>query len=129
MTPSEIQPGMKFGHWEVIKFDHVNNHRVKYFLCKCDVCGTTRPVRASQLIDGTSTSCSRACSKLIPEGTRFGAWTVLHRDKSNPRNYICRCDCGTIRSVFGSSLSHDGTKSCGCLSRKHSKEKPGECHI
>ena len=39
MTPSEIQPGMKFNHWEVIKFDHKNKHGVLYFLCKCDVCG------------------------------------------------------------------------------------------
>ena len=37
MTPSEIKPGMKFGHWEVIKFDHTNVHRIKYFLCKCEI--------------------------------------------------------------------------------------------
>ena len=24
MTPSEIMPDMKFGHWKVIKYDHTN---------------------------------------------------------------------------------------------------------
>ena len=37
MTPSEIMPDMKFGHWKVIKYDHTNKHRIKYFLCKCQV--------------------------------------------------------------------------------------------
>ena len=87
MTPSEIKPGMKFGHWEVIKFDHSNEHRVKYFLCKCDVCGTIRPVKGTALINGTSTACSKACSGAL-DGMKFGAWTVLKRDPSRPRYYI-----------------------------------------
>ena len=122
MTPSEIKPGMKFGHWEVIKFDHSNEHRVKYFLCRCDVCGTIRPVKGTALINGTSTACSKACSGAL-DGMKFGAWTVLKRDPSRPRYYICKCDCGTVKSVFGSSLKNGASKSCGCLSRQHSKEK------
>lgn len=122
MTPSEIKPGMKFGHWEVIKFDHTNDHRIKYFLCKCDVCGNYRPVRGTSLINGTSTACSRECDNNI-DGQIFGEWTVLHKDKSRPRYSICRCSCGTIKSVFTSSLKNGTSKSCGCLSRKHSKEK------
>jgi hypothetical protein len=62
MTPSQIEPGMKFNHWEVIKFDHTNEHRIKYFLCKCDVCGNIRPVRATALISGQSKACSKSCS-------------------------------------------------------------------
>lgn len=122
MTPSEIQPGMKFGHWEVIKFDHSNQHRIKYFLCKCDVCGTIRPVRGTALIDGTSTACSKACSESLI-GQKFGKWEVLKRDSSKPRYYICRCECGTIRSVFGSSLKNGTTKSCGCLKKEITKQR------
>lgn len=122
MTPSEIQPGMKFGHWEVIKFDHANQHRIKYFLCKCDVCGTIRPVRGTALIDGTSTACSKACSESLI-GQKFGKWTVLKRDNSRSRYYICQCECGTIRSVFGSSLKNGATKSCGCLKKENIKQR------
>lgn len=113
MHLSEIQPGMKFGHWEVIKFDHVNKHRIKYWLCRCDVCGTERPVRGTSLISGYSVACSKQCADTLI-GQTFGEWTVLKQDKSKPRNYICRCSCGTVKSVDGSSLKRGMSKSCGC---------------
>ena len=122
MTPSEIKPGMTFGHWEVIKFDHNNKHRIKYFLCKCQICGTIRQVRGTALISGTSTACSKSCSTDIT-GLTFGEWTVLKKDKSVPRNYICRCSCGTIKSVDGGSLKQGASKSCGCLKSRLQKQK------
>ena len=122
MTPSEIKPGMKFNHWEVIKFDHINEHRIKYFLCKCDVCGTYRPVRGTSLITGYSTACSKQCSNSL-QGLTFGEWKVLKIDKSNPRNYICKCSCGTVKSVFSGSLKQGTSKSCGCLKAKNAKER------
>ena len=85
MTPSEIKPGMKFGNWVVVKYDHANEHRVKYFLCQCQVCGTYRPVRGTALLDGSSTACSQACRDNLV-GQRFGRWTVLKLDKSRPRH-------------------------------------------
>lgn len=131
MTPSEIKSGMKFNHWEVIDFDHVNKHRIKYFLCKCDVCGTIRPVRGTSLIDGTSIACSRQCANTLKD-MHFGEWKVLKLDKSNPKNYICKCSCGTIRSVFSGSLKSGKSKSCGCLKIKNAKErnrKNAESHL
>lgn len=122
MTPSEIQPGMKFGHWQVIKFDHSNEHRIKYFLCKCEVCGNIRPVRGTALINGTSTACSKSCSESLL-GLTFGKWTVLKKDVSKPRNYICKCECGTIKSVFGGSLKQGSSKSCGCLKKELTKKR------
>lgn len=122
MTPSEIKPGMKFGHWEVIKFDHTNEHRIKYFLCKCDVCGTCRPVRGTSLINGISTACSKACNNTIIN-LKFGRWLVLRKDKSRSNYYICQCECGTIRSVNGSTLKNGMSKSCGCLKQEKAKQK------
>lgn len=112
MTPSEIKPGMKFGHWTVIKFSHKNKHRVAYFLCECD-CGTQRAVRGTALISGSSKACSRQCLNDIV-GTKVGKWTVLKRDKSRPGYYWCRCDCGTERSVIGNALRYHKSMSCGC---------------
>ena len=51
---------------------------------------------------------------------RFERWTVLYVDES--RNYgqskdihwICRCDCGTVRSVSGARMRKGKSKSCGC---------------
>lgn len=122
MTPSDIKPGMKFGHWEVIKFDHTNEHRVKYFLCKCDVCGTVKPVRASGLLDGTSTACSKSCSSSLV-GQEFGRWKVIKRDTSRRSYYICQCECGKTSSVFGPSLKNGASKSCGCLKSELTKQR------
>lgn len=53
-------------------------------------------------------------------GQRFGRWTVLGFDcNKNKKNYWkCKCDCGTERSVVGSHLVNQNSKSCGCLSRE-----------
>lgn len=125
MTPSEIKPGMKFGNWEVIKFDHSNKHRIKYFLCRCAVCGKYRPVRATSLIDGTSTACSKECADSLL-GQTIGAWTVLRLDPNKPRYYICQCECGTIKSVFKSSLKNGMSKSCGCKHHENLTKKNKE---
>ena len=60
--------------------------------------------------------------KLIDlKGKTFGEWTVLYRDtewdkirKKPTVKWICRCSCGTIRSVSGTNLINHRTQSCGC---------------
>lgn len=131
MTPSEIKPGMKFGNWEVIEFHHKNKHRVPYFLCKCTVCGAVRPVRGGSLTRGESTACSKRCADSLL-GQTFGEWTVIAIDKSQPSKYVCRCSCGTTRSVFAGSLKQGTSRSCGCLKSKKAKkrfQKKAESHI
>ena len=120
MTPSDIKPGDRFGHWTVIEFHHTNKHRVKYFLCKCD-CGTVRPVRASALIQGTSISCSKTCSMRLNIGEKYGRWEIIAIDKSRNHYYVCRCECGTTKSVNGSTLKNGTSKSCGCLKSEMTK--------
>lgn len=56
-------------------------------------------------------------TKLIDlTGKRYGKWTVLERDgQVLPTRWICKCDCGTVRSVSLNSL-RGGSSSCGlCL--------------
>ena len=57
--------------------------------------------------------------RLIDEtGHRYGKWTVLKRDNTKQRGYwICQCDCGTIKSIYGSELRKGRTKSCGCAQK------------
>lgn len=61
-------------------------------------------------------------------GQRFGQLTVLYRDETKPRGHghraywVCKCDCGNIKSIEGYHLRSGATKSCGCLQRKRSHE-------
>lgn len=52
-------------------------------------------------------------------GKKFGYLTVLKLDeiKNGMSKWICACDCGNIKSVYGSNLTRGLTKSCGC--KKH----------
>lgn len=52
------------------------------------------------------------------KGQKFGRYTVLReagRAKNGLVTWECRCDCGTVRVVAGSTLRRGNTKSCGCL--------------
>jgi hypothetical protein len=52
----------------------------------------------------------------IMTGHRFGQWTVLARAGNNRHRkamWLCRCVCGTERSVDGRDLRNGHSKSCG----------------
>lgn len=56
-------------------------------------------------------------------GCRFGRLIVLEKTNkikttsSERKNikWLCRCDCGLFKEVYGSNLRDGKTKSCGCL--------------
>jgi hypothetical protein len=52
-------------------------------------------------------------------GRRVGRLLVLHlteKRKGKQAIWLCRCDCGSIIEILGSSLRRSApTKSCGCL--------------
>jgi hypothetical protein len=69
-------------------------------------------------------------------GKIFTRLTVIGLDenyekirKDSNRKWICECECGKTKSIFGSSLRSGATKSCGCLNkertiqRNHNKSK------
>ncbi len=68
-------------------------------------------------------------SRLIDLSERsFGRWKVLERDLSFSgagveAQWLCRCECGSVRSVKGTMLTPGRSKSCGCLSRDLSSER------
>ena len=55
-------------------------------------------------------------------GQQFGRLTVLEKDltvkKGKPIKWICRCECGNIKSIQGTNLRNGSTKSCGCLQKE-----------
>ena len=59
-------------------------------------------------------------------GKRYGRLIVLKENgKTNHGDlrWLCKCDCGNIKTITGSKLKSGWTKSCGCLqkeiARKH----------
>lgn len=60
----------------------------------------------------------------ISIGDKFGLLTVIKQVpkpdnvKTKGKYYLCKCDCGNEKIVYGHNLKTGNTKSCGCLSKK-----------
>ena len=125
-----ILPGTRYG--KLVLIDKQGNN----CLCRCD-CGREKMVLYSNLITGNTKSCG--CMKksaIIEPGCRFGRLVVI--EKAEPKLYInpkgqrikrprwlCRCDCGTEKTILQTALVSGSTQSCGCLKgRKHGNASP-----
>lgn len=50
---------------------------------------------------------------------RFGRLTAIKRDKNSKRTkWICKCDCGNIKSIQLTHLRSGATTSCGCYHKE-----------
>ena len=57
-------------------------------------------------------------------GKKFNKLTVLKRDLSKTGGaayWICKCDCGKIISVRGTSLRDGSKQDCGCVYKEKRK--------
>lgn len=50
-------------------------------------------------------------------GKKFNMLTVLSKDK--PGYYLCKCDCGNIKSIKTYNFTSGVTKSCGCYHKMY----------
>ncbi len=111
--------GRMFGWLKVLKRDGTDNFGYATWLCQCK-CGGLKIVRGSHLLHGKVVSCGCKPSFLRIDlvGRVFGRLTVLEearRVRHHQARWKCRCSCGNIICVDGSSLRDKNTKSCGCL--------------
>ena len=55
---------------------------------------------------------------------KFGRLTVVEKDTSRngARYWICKCDCGNIKSVRTSHLKSGNVTSCGCFRKEKAKK-------
>ena len=108
------------------------------YYCKCD-CGKIVKICRSSLVTGKTHSCGclqreRAAiaktkygDNLI--GKKFGRLKVISAvpksewKKKNNSEYICECECGTIKRVQTTCLITGNTKSCGCLNKDNMKNQ------
>lgn len=54
-------------------------------------------------------------------GQHFGCWEVV--EYVGNKRWLCRCKCGTIRTVYGKALRTGSSGSCGCDSARRIGEK------
>lgn len=107
-----------------------NKNKKTYWNCRCD-CGNFTVVRSDQLTRGITHSCG-CLTKIATQQTglnnfkdltnqRFGkliAIKPIKHQNSDKYYWICKCDCGNIVEVRGTSLTNGNTQSCGCLKSK-----------
>lgn len=119
--------GQRFGRLIVLERDSKENHRdsAAYWVCQCD-CGNKTIVRTGSLKSGSTKSCGcyrreRAIKENTKDltGQRFGNLLVLEKDetkigKASHAYWICKCDCGNIKSIQSPHLIRQTTQSCGC---------------
>lgn len=58
-------------------------------------------------------------------GQKFGRWTVLERAEnsvSRDSRWLCKCDCGTEKIVYGKNLRNGRSTSCGCYKKELNKQ-------
>jgi hypothetical protein len=124
-----IKNGDKFNHFTVLNYSK-SNKSGRQFLCKC-VCGKELEVSASNLKSGHKKSCGckwgeNSRNDLI--GQKFGRWTALKLDEKTIKNkdkkieWICKCDCGTIKNVIGGDLINGRNTSCGCFQKENARK-------
>ena len=120
----------RFGRLLVLQRDGSGGGQALW-LCQCD-CGKKVTLMGGNLRNGSTTSCgcfqvecTRKRSVHDVSGRRFGRLTVIGPGESSGSNagWVCRCDCGTIRTFRGVCLERGSTKSCGCLGRENTRKR------
>ena len=120
--------GQRFGRLTVLKRDASKSGHGAHWVCKCD-CGNIKIYRGNQLRKGLVISCGcwreERCKNgevnkgedLI--GKRFGRLTVLKQAPNctsyGSRQWICKCDCESVKVISTHALLSEETRSCGCL--------------
>lgn len=55
---------------------------------------------------------------------RFGRLTVIKLDTTkNGTRWLCKCDCGNIKSINAYLLKSNATKSCGCYNKEVARSR------
>jgi len=104
-----------------------NKYKQLMAICRCELCGGSKPLRVSKIIDGTYKSCG--CQKsLNPEsyiGKTFGELTILKSAgvRCEKTFVLCQCSCGTKKELGLSVVIGGNTRSCGHLKAADNPEQ------
>lgn len=56
-------------------------------------------------------------------GKRYGRYLVIKDAGGDPAKWLCKCDCGKEKIVWGKSLKNGDVVSCGCYARETTKTR------
>lgn len=111
----------KFGRLKVVEETKERKYGCIVWKCLCD-CGGITYQTSNNLLQGNVKSCG--CLRSISQaedltGQRFGMLLAIKRipaPKGSAHNtfWLCRCDCGTEKGIFATSLKSKKAISCGC---------------
>jgi hypothetical protein len=117
--------GRRFGKLLVT---HEGERRGKHrtWWCQCG-CGKKRLVYHTNLAQGYSKTCGCGNIKDLT-GMRLGSLIpIKYRiEKGNRVRWLCKCDCGREKWIFGWMIISGHSKSCGCEIMIHSRMKSYE---
>src|SRR5438045_4494705 len=126
MKPLPDLTGQKFNKLLVVQMLGFGENHHSLCLCRCD-CGGEAILKAAEDQSGYVKSCGCLQTNRKPDliGRRFGRLTVVRyagKDSRNNRSYECQCDCGKIKVVAATLLTHHYVESCGCLLQEKRNE-------
>lgn len=139
----KLQPGMRFGDWEVIERDYhpTSKQHSTFWFCKCHRCEKIYSVSRDGLVSGKSSCCNhckgeKISNKLIENGLvsykigeQYGYLTIVGRGKQRDHHtYVkCLCKCGKELEIRLEHLKGQGNRgrtiSCGCASQSSGEIK------
>jgi len=118
-----------FGRLKVVNPIGKNKYGRMIWLCKC-ICGNLHKCSTHDLLTGHTKSCGCFKKEITSNlrkknliGLRFDKLIVLKEIQKdyNISNrkikriyYLCRCDCGKMKEIYGQYLRNGETKTCGC---------------
>lgn len=140
------ETGKQYGKLLVLYRDYEEEARhphrgSTYWKCKCE-CGNEVSVLRNSLINKITQSCgclrkerakkhmsTLSSNNYIDEtGNQYGKLLVLQKldgdhETREGAKWLCQCECGNMKEVFGVDLRNGTTASCGCLGRSKGELK------
>lgn len=119
--------GKRFNSLTVMSFDHYDDSRKDYWLCRCD-CGKETVVQGYNLKSGAVKSCGcghKLCQLEDMSGYRDDNIEILRfvERKNLQSLFECRClHCGSIFIASSNNIKNGHYHSCGCLSHSFAED-------
>ena len=137
MSKTKSFVGYKHGRIEIVaRVFASKNPTLWWYACTCGNWSTCTASAARRKTKTVEKSCgcanrekaaklARSINFVDLTNKRFGRWKVLRIDENIRADcsvWLCKCDCGTIRSVSSGSLRQKRSTSCGCYQREIAPE-------
>ncbi len=123
MNQVEDLTGKTFNNWLILSLSHKKD-KVYFYNCKCS-CGNIHIVSRNALIHNRSrqcTKCARRARFIDLTGMVFHKWKVIKLDPTteciSDKKWICKCECGFVKSVLGGTLKQGASRMCLICSAK-----------